>query len=162
MLKLFFNLRFSYLACLAHRELRFIKHVSFFFEFFLDDFWLNIFLFWFKVDLIHFLLERFELIIKNDFLGFVVKVFINLFDEDFDGFVRGFLHDFEITLVCQGNFIVFLIYIVELEFGRKLLKNILDVVDEGHEGCFVLGVEDVDFFVVYDFEKHKNFLKLII
>lgn len=143
------------MADLTRWKLRYIQKFIFIFRFFLIYLGLTVFRLRLNLDLVHFLLKGFHLIIKDNLLSFVIEVFIDLFDEDFDGFVCSLLHDFEIILICQGNLIIFLINIIKLEFGRELFKNILDIGYKSCIGGLIFWIEDMDLFVVYDFEEHK-------
>ena len=136
------------------RKLRLIKQIVFLLHFVFKNLRLALLGFRFEMNVIHFLLKRFHFIIKDYFLGLVIEVFIDLFDVDFNGLVCSFLHDLEVILIGQSNLIIFIINIVKLIFGGKLFKNILDVDYKSSEGCLIFWVEDMDLFVVNDFEKH--------
>lgn len=142
------------MADLTLRKLRWIKQINFLLHFVFENLRLAFLSFRFETNVIHFLFKRFYFIIKDNFLSLVIEVFIDLFDVDFNSLACSFLHDLEIILICQGNLIIILINIVKLIFGWKLFKNILDVDYKSSKGCLIFWVEDMDLFVVYDFEKH--------
>jgi hypothetical protein len=98
--------------------------------------------------------NRLNLIIQENMSSLIVEILIGLPDKDFDDFAGSFNHHLEVVFTGKSHQIVFDVFILEMVFLGNGLKGRLDVSLEPEERRWAFGVEDMNFLVVNDFEKH--------
>lgn len=105
-------------------------------------------------------LNRFGFFLDLYLLSFVVKVFVLFSDNDFGSLGAGAQENGVVGFVGEGDLVAVLIEIGEVEVVGVKLEDLGDEALEFLEGLGVGGLQDMDFLIKGNFEKHLR--KIII